>query len=451
MICELLPAVTLPYLRSKNGLSFARFSGVESSRTPSSGRVERARFVVERHDFVGEVPGASARRARAGGCARRTRPSRARVMPKRYARFSAVWPISRPHDRIGEALHEADHRREVARAGTSPASAARWPSVFAAYQFATATPPSRRRRAAARATAHRRRRRARGCERPARMLLIAESIACMPDAQLRITVQPGTFSPQPMRSAATRPMLTSSADGAAQPRITSSSSRRLERLAQQQRAPGVGREVGRRERPRPVARLEERRARAVDDVDRLVSWPSLVLGVSRAARQRRRALHAADMRRRVGDRRRLTGVATATRRDPARNRRRGSRCATSSRCAASARASSAVITPAATAALGERVDARARRAAWRRARPSVIAARSFASIGSAAIVAVERALDQRAPDRRRRRAMNMPAVSRSRVADGAIRSARHLVAERVGRHDVGPAEREHDPRAAAPR
>ena len=34
--CELLPAVTLPYLRSKKGLSFARFSGVESSRTPSS-------------------------------------------------------------------------------------------------------------------------------------------------------------------------------------------------------------------------------------------------------------------------------------------------------------------------------------------------------------------------------------------------------------------------------
>ena len=56
------------------------------------------------------------------------------------------------------------------------------------------------------------------------MLLIAESIDCMPDAQLRITVQPGTFCPQPMRSAATRPMFTSSADGAAQPRITSSSS-----------------------------------------------------------------------------------------------------------------------------------------------------------------------------------------------------------------------------------
>ena len=51
-----------------------------------------------------------------------------------------------------------------------------------------------------------------------------ESIACMPDAQLRITVQPGTFCPHPMRSAATRPMFTSSTDGAAQPRMTSSSS-----------------------------------------------------------------------------------------------------------------------------------------------------------------------------------------------------------------------------------
>ncbi len=56
------------------------------------------------------------------------------------------------------------------------------------------------------------------------MLLTPESIACMPEAQLRITVQPGTFSPQPMRSAATRPMFTSSTEGAAQPRMTSSSS-----------------------------------------------------------------------------------------------------------------------------------------------------------------------------------------------------------------------------------
>ncbi len=56
------------------------------------------------------------------------------------------------------------------------------------------------------------------------MLAIAESSACMPEAQFRITVQPGTFCPQPMRSATTRPMFTSSTDGEAQPRITSSSS-----------------------------------------------------------------------------------------------------------------------------------------------------------------------------------------------------------------------------------
>ena len=36
VICELLPGVTLPYLRSKKGLSFARFSIDESRRTPSS-------------------------------------------------------------------------------------------------------------------------------------------------------------------------------------------------------------------------------------------------------------------------------------------------------------------------------------------------------------------------------------------------------------------------------
>ena len=66
----------------------------------------------------------------------------------------------------------------------------------------------------------------------------AESSACMPEAQLRITVQPGTFWPQPMRSAATRPMLTSSTDGAAQPRITSSRALRRERAAREQRAAG---------------------------------------------------------------------------------------------------------------------------------------------------------------------------------------------------------------------
>ena len=36
VICELLPGVTLPYLRSKKGFSLARFSIEESARTPSS-------------------------------------------------------------------------------------------------------------------------------------------------------------------------------------------------------------------------------------------------------------------------------------------------------------------------------------------------------------------------------------------------------------------------------
>ena len=50
------------------------------------------------------------------------------------------------------------------------------------------------------------------CERPDWMLAMAESSACMPEAQLRITVQPGTRLPQPRRSAITRPMLTSSGE-----------------------------------------------------------------------------------------------------------------------------------------------------------------------------------------------------------------------------------------------
>ena len=36
VICEELPAVTWPHGRSNTGLSFAKFSGEESGRTPSS-------------------------------------------------------------------------------------------------------------------------------------------------------------------------------------------------------------------------------------------------------------------------------------------------------------------------------------------------------------------------------------------------------------------------------
>ena len=208
-------------------------------------------------------------------------------------------------------------------------SAARWPTLFAAYQCDSHSTIASENSSGARDSASTPPASTR-FERPARMLLIAESSACMPDAQLRITVQPGTFSPQPMRSAATRPMFTSSGEGAAQPRITSSNSGGLERLAQQQRAARVGREIRRGERARPVPRLEERRARAVDDVDRLVVHRGLANRFSDRVSGDQRA--AAAFRARCGaivaascDRHRATGVAAATCRDPARNRRRGSR------------------------------------------------------------------------------------------------------------------------------
>ena len=143
-------------------------------------------------------------------------------MPKRYARFSAVCPISSPT--IGSVRPFMRPITGARYAGLNlVTSAARWPAVFAAYQLdsqctiasenssgardSASTPPA-----------------STSSERPVRMLAIAESSACMPDAQLRITVQPGTLRPQPIRSATTRPMLTSSGDGAAQPRITSSRS-----------------------------------------------------------------------------------------------------------------------------------------------------------------------------------------------------------------------------------
>ena len=214
-----------------------------------------------------------------------------------------------------------------------------------------------------------------------------------------------------MRSAATRPMLTSSADGAAQPRITSSSCVGSNGWRSSSARPGVGREVGRRERARPVARLEERRARAVDDVDRFV----------RSSRSRSRAARAARRmrwpRRSACDRRH----AAATRRDRGRSRRRAITRATSAWCLASARASSAVMTPGRHGARRERVGRRIRRQA----------AVELAFLDRRAHLRLDRLRGHR---RRRARArssatgssssrpMNMPAVSRSRVADGAIRS-----------------------------
>jgi len=47
---------------------------------------------------------------------------------------------------------------------------------------------------------------------------------------------------------------------------------RRERLAQQKRPPALHREIDRRERPRPAARLDERRAAAVNDIDRTLPY-----------------------------------------------------------------------------------------------------------------------------------------------------------------------------------
>ena len=116
----------------------------------------------------------------------------------------------------------------------------------------------------------------------------------MPDAQLRITVQPGTCvaAAHAQRGDAADVHLVRRRRGAAEDHLVELVGR--ERLAQQQCAAGGGGEVGRRERTGPVARLEERRARAVDDVDRLVHR---VLSAGRASCAARGAAAAASRRR----------------------------------------------------------------------------------------------------------------------------------------------------------
>ena len=143
-------------------------------------------------------------------------------MPNRNARFSAVCPISNPTmGSVSPFIRPITGARWPRR--NFATSAARWPAVLAAYQFANHATIASENSSGARERASTPPASTR-FERPVRMFAIAESIACMPDAQLRITVQPGTFCPQPILSATTRPMLTSSGEGAAHPRITSSSS-----------------------------------------------------------------------------------------------------------------------------------------------------------------------------------------------------------------------------------
>ncbi len=145
-----------------------------------------------------------------------------RLMPKRVATFSAVWPMDRPTTGsvrpLSRPITGARWRRR-----NRPSVASLAPMPRAAYQLASQRTMSSENSTGAcdRASVPPA---STSCERPVWMLAMAESRACMPDAQLRITVQPGTLLPQPRRRAITRPMLTSSAEGAAQPTMTSSRS-----------------------------------------------------------------------------------------------------------------------------------------------------------------------------------------------------------------------------------
>ena len=146
----------------------------------------------------------------------------ARSMPNRVATFSAVWPIDSPTTGsvrpLSRPMTGARLRSLKRRSADSLA-----PRPRAAYQPDSQRTMSSENSSGARDSASTPPATT-SCERPDWMLAMAESSACMPEAQLRITVQPGTRLPQPRRSAITRPMLTSSGEGAAQPMMTSSTS-----------------------------------------------------------------------------------------------------------------------------------------------------------------------------------------------------------------------------------
>jgi hypothetical protein len=104
VICELLPGVTLPYFRSKNGFSLARLHRLTIAPHAVVERMHVTFFLVDRLDFAaaGSKPAAVLRRSDALVAAyRSTRPSAAGVMPKRWREIlrglapSAVRPWDR--------------------------------------------------------------------------------------------------------------------------------------------------------------------------------------------------------------------------------------------------------------------------------------------------------------------------------------------------------------------
>ena len=100
------------------------------------------------------------------------------------------------------------------------------------------------------------------------MYWYAVSIDCMPEPQLICTVNAVIASPMPSRSAATRAGFISSAMTLTQPRMTWSKASGANGWRSSSGRPHCDGKIDRRERARPPARLDERRAAAVDDVDR---------------------------------------------------------------------------------------------------------------------------------------------------------------------------------------
>ena len=200
----------------------------------------------------------------------------ARSMPKRVATFSAVWPIDSPTTGsvrpLSRPMTGARLRSEAAQRGRGAQAARGIPAGQPAHHVVREQ--QRRAHSASTPPATTSANGPTGCWR-----WPSPAPACQ--AQLRITVQPGTRLPQPRRSAITRPMLTSSGEGAAQPMMTSSTS--VGEKGWQQRAPGLHGQVARRKRAGARARLQERRAGPVHHIYRFECHPC-VLGAHAARR-----------------------------------------------------------------------------------------------------------------------------------------------------------------------
>ena len=221
VICELFPAVTVPNFRSKTGLSFASASGVWFSRIPLSRSATSAYFGGTGTGITSPVIRPSVHAAAASLWLRSAKAScSSRPIANSRARTSAVSPMFSPD--TGSVSPSSSATTGLKWRGRSRASAAsraaRLRDRATAVQRSCASSVNRNGMRDIDSTAPATTRSA----SPERIRCAASTTLSIPEAQLRLTVNAGTFLGILASRAITRATFAASAGPAMFPTTTSS-------------------------------------------------------------------------------------------------------------------------------------------------------------------------------------------------------------------------------------